>query len=282
MKFKWPKISVIVVNFNGKKYIGECMDSILESDYSDFEVVVVENGSSDGSWQYLNRHYGKNSKVRLVRSEINLFFSGGSNLGASEAKGEKLVFINSDAVAEKKCLKELVLVSKEKKRLVQPKIMVYGKKVIDNVGGIYRWPGIGFGRGSGEVDKGQYDENKQVDFVNGTCFLTDKKFFWDLGGFDEDFKFFYEDVDFNLRAKKAGAEAWVAMKAVIEHKGSLSFKQNVVSGKVVYYCRRNRLLTIMKNFKGFKRLGRVLGLLVVSLFLPRWRVTIRVFSERFR
>jgi len=277
MKFKWPKVSVIVVNFNGKKYIGECVDSILQSDYSSFEVIIVENGSSDGSWQYLSRRYGKNSKVRLVRSEINLFFSGGSNLGASEAKGQKLVFINSDARVDKNCLKELVLaVGKERRRLVQPKIMIDGKKrVIDNVGGVYRWPGVGFGKGSLEIDRGQYDEKRQIDFVNGTCFLIDKNFFEDLGGFDESFRFLYEDVDLNLRAKRKGGESWLSYKAVIWHKGGLSFRKNWKDEKIIYYSRRNRLLTTIKNFKGFEKWGRVLGLIVSYVFLPRRLVSLK-------
>ncbi|MCX6816280.1 MAG: glycosyltransferase family 2 protein [Candidatus Beckwithbacteria bacterium] len=255
------KISVIVVNFNGKNYIADCLDSVLKTDFNDFEIVVVENGSNDGSWQLLNKKYKKIRLVKLIKSSENLFFTGGGNLGAKKAKGEWLVFLNADTVADKNWLKEMVKLVKHK-RLIQPKIKIYQTNKIDCVWGDYLWPGWGRAHGRGETDKGQYEVNRQADYANGTCLMIEKKFFLELGGFDENFKFFYEDVDLNLRARKQGGQAWYGAKAMIWHKGSLSFKQNVASETVQYYYHRNRKLTVMKNFKGIDRRIRlaVLGL----------------------
>jgi len=272
------KVSVIIVNFNGKKYINECIDSVLDSSFKDFEVVMVENGSTDGSWQYLKERYGKKQKVMLVKLKENLFFAGGSNLGAKKAKGEWVIFLNSDTVVDRDFIKEMVkVVGENKKRLVQPKIKIYKTDKIDCVIGKYSWPG--FGKAVGRGKKDNYKENIKGDYVNGTCFMVSKKFFFELNGFDEDFKFFYEDVDFSLRAKKTGGKAWGAVEAVIEHKGSLSFKQNVAKDKVVYYYRRNRLLTILKNFKGLELLARVLGLLIMSLFFGKLKVTVKAYGS---
>lgn len=277
MQSRWPSVSVIVVNYNGKRYLGECLDSVLKSDYSQLEIVVVENGSTDGSWQYLKRRYGKNQGVRLVRSEKNLFFAGGSNLGAREAKGDWLVFLNSDTVVKPGWLTELVKQAKKnKKQLLQPKILsAKVKNLIDNAGGKYVWPGFGIGVGRRQKDEGQFDGVRPVDFANGTCLMIKRDFFFKLGGFDEWYRFFYEDVDLNLRAKKMGGVAVTAGRSVIYHLGGVSFKQNVAADKVVYYVRRNRLMTVIKNFQGIDRLLRVGGLWLISIFLPRRRVSLR-------
>jgi GT2 family glycosyltransferase len=114
-----------------------------------------------------------------------------------------------------------------------------------------------------------------VDYANGTCLMVDREFFWELGGFDDWFRYFYEDVDFNLRAKKAGAQAWYGYRAVIYHKGSLSFKQNVAAETVVFYMRRNRLVTVMKNFRGLGGGVRLAGLVIMSVFMPRPWISVK-------
>lgn len=295
------KVSVVIVNFNGKKYICKCVDSVLRSikvqssltgvrvnstkgasrkglDLSDLgEVVVVENGSTDGSWELLEKKYKQNKIVKIIKSKENLFFAGGSNLGARKAKGEWLVFLNSDTVVDKDWLKELVKTAKkDKKLLLQPKILnMKMKGRIDNAGGKYVWPGVGIGIGRREKDNGQFDGEVEVDFANGTCLMIGKKFFFELSGFDEWYRFFYEDVDLNLRAKKKGGKAVVAGKSVIRHLGGVSFKQNVASDEVVFYLRRNRLVTVLKNFTGIKRWVRWGSLVIISLFCRKLKMSIK-------
>lgn len=240
------KVSVIIVNFNGKSYLTDCLDSVLKTNFKDFETIVVDNASADGSARDLDK------RVRLIKSKTNLFFTGGCNLGAKKARGEWLVFLNPDTVVETNWLMELVKVAGNNKKLtLQPKIKIYGTDKIDCVIGRYFWPGFGAAVGRGKADK--YQGIIQGDYANGTCLMINKNWFFELGGFDENFKFFYEDVDLQLRARKLGGRAVGVMSSVIEHKGSLSFKQNSTPERVKYYYRRNRKLTVMKNFKGIDR-----------------------------
>lgn len=240
------KVSVIIVNFNGKSYLTDCLDSVLKTNFKDFETIVVDNASADGSARDLDK------RVRLIKSKTNLFFTGGCNLGAKKARGEWLVFLNPDTVVETNWLMELVKVAGNNKKLtLQPKIKIYGTDKIDCVIGRYFWPGFGAAVGRGKADK--YQGIIQGDYANGTCLMINKNWFFELGGFDENFKFFYEDVDLQLRAKRRGGRAIGVMAAVIYHKGSLSFKQNVASETVQYYYCRNRILTVKKNFKGINR-----------------------------
>ncbi len=239
------KVSVVIVNFNCKDYLADCLDSVLKTNYKDFEVIVVDNASTDGSAKDLDK------RVRLIKSRTNLFFTGGCNLGARKAKGEWLVFLNPDTVVEPSWLKELVKEAKDKKLTLQPKIKIYGTDKIDCVIGKYLWPGFGVAVGRGKPDK--YQGIIKGDYANGTCLMINKNWFFELGGFDERFRFFYEDVDLQLRARKLGGRAIGVMSSAIEHKGSLSFKQNSTPEKVKYYYRRNRKLTVKKNFKGVDR-----------------------------
>jgi len=214
MKAKLPFVSIIILNYNGKSFINDCLLSVLKSVYPNFEIIVLDNASTDGSWEYLKEKYGNNKKVRLIRSKKQLYFTGGNNFAAKKAKGEKLIFLNSDTIVDKNWLKELIAFAKNQpKSLVQPKILKADcPEIIDNAGGCYTFWGMGFGIGHGEKDQGQYNKTRQVDFVNGTCLLIDKKFFEKLGGFDESFKFFYEDVDLCLRAKKTKWQLLVLSK----------------------------------------------------------------------
>lgn len=259
------KVSVIIANYNGRSFVSQCIDSVLKSGYPNFEVVVVDNASTDGSHKYLVKKYNKNKKVKIIRSDKQLYFTGGSNLGAKKAQGEKLILLNSDTVIDKNCIKELVAFTKDQpKYLAQPKILFYNQKnTIDNVGGKYNFFGFGSAIGRDTKDQGQHNKNSRVDYANGTCFMIDKKFFEKLGGFDEWFKYFYGDVDLNLRAQKAGGESWYCHRSAVYHKGSLTFKKNVTEEKLIFYIRRNRLRTIIKNFTGWGRFLRLLLLFTI-------------------
>jgi GT2 family glycosyltransferase len=269
MPKKIPFVSVLVVNYNGKDFIGQCLNSVLKSDYPRFEVVLVDNGSTDKSVDYITKQYKKelrSKKICLIKSKKNLYFTGGSNLAAKHAKGEKLIFFNSDTVVTPNWIKELITCSKSgEKYLIQPKILFYSKKnIIDNAGGRYLFPGFGFGIGRGEKDSGQYDQIKEIDFANGTCFMIDKNFFWQLGGFDEDYHFFYEDVDLSLRAKKIGGKCFICPQSIIYHRRGATLDKTLSAKQRSFYARRNRRQTVLKNFVG---LGKRLRLFFLEFYL---------------
>ncbi|MBM4402077.1 MAG: methyltransferase domain-containing protein [Candidatus Cloacimonetes bacterium] len=281
--FNQPSVSVIIVNYNGKNFICDCIDSVLQTDYPSFEIVVVDNGSTNGSYELLQKNYEKNEKMRIIKSQENLYFTGGSNLGAKLASGEKLIFLNSDTVVTRNWLKELIYFSlnppkfpKPPNFLVQPKILIRQladpkspKFLVDNAGGRYLFPGFGVGIGRGKVDRGQYDKNFPVDFVNGTCFLIDKEFFEKLGGFDETYHFFYEDIDLCLRAKKQGGQCFCCGKSVIYHQRGQTIKTTLSQEEVNFYIRKNRRRTIEKNFRGFNKFLRLANLSPAELTSTR-------------
>jgi len=301
----WPLVSIIIINYNGKNYLADCLKSLLKTNYPQLEIIVVDNNSTDGSVEYLldlgfryQAPGSSKSKVRnqksknrnlkpetrnliLIRNNQNLGFAKANNQAVKIAKGEKLVFLNSDTLVEKNWLKNLVKFSlKKKKILVQPKILRWPQKnIIDNVGGIYRFPGFGLGRGREQIDRGQFDQPTQADYVNGTCFLIDKKFFNQLGGFDETYFLHYEDVDLCLRAKKQNGQCWVYPQSIIYHRGSLTIKSQIKQKDLKFHIRLNQLKTIGNNFSGIEKIIRLTTSCLLSFFSSHPKQNLRTIKE---
>ena len=275
-------MSVVIVNYNGRDYVGEAIESILASDYRELEVVVVENGSCDGSWRYLVNRYGKNSRVKLVKLRENKYFAGGSNAGAKAAGGKWLMFLNSDAVVDKVCVSRLIEFAVGRETIIQPKICWQDRReVIDNVGGRYNWWGGGQAVGRDETDEGQYDRPTRYDYVNGTAMLLPRELFWRLGGFDEWYRYFYEDVDLGLRASGVGVECWGVPQAMAYHRGSVSMSKHVSRREVKFHYQKNRLMTLAKHRGGWTLGWSWLTVLNggVRQGLTAWTVTVQRWLE---
>lgn len=264
-----PSIGVVIVNYNGVSFISKCIDSVLSSNYLDFEVVLVDNASTDGSWKLVNQKYNKHHKVKLIRSKRQLYFTGGYNLGCARSTKDRLVLLNSDTVVDKNWLHEMVLTAKnDSNTIVQPKVLKYSnKQIIDNVGGNYNLWGLGNCQGRGEIDIGQYDRDRLIDYSVGTVFLIDKGFFLELGGLDEWYKYYYEDVDLCLRAKKYGGRCIYSHKAMVSHIGSLTSRKYLQDDELLFHVRKNRMETILKNFSGCRRIARLSTLMLMNLGL---------------
>src|SRR3989344_4652797 len=251
------KISLIICSRFGGTDLEECLDSVLASTYRDIEVIVVNNNLGNRNSRFLKNKYLKNKLIKVVDAGENRFFTGGNNLGATLATGEKLIFLNDDTVVDTGFVEALVsFAGRNNKYLVQPKVIRYQNNRIDNAGGYYNWWGTGVGRGHGQVDWGQFDDPTPLSYVVGTVFMIDADFFWKIGGFDEWFKYHYEDVDLSLRARKNEGECWYCPKAIVYHKGSLTVKK-LKTSDLKLNIRKNRLMTILKNFNGVEKLFRL-------------------------
>jgi len=267
-------VSVVILNYNGKNITKECVNSVLKSTYKKTEIIIVDNGSTDGSYQYLKGFYSKTKNVKIVRSSKNLYFTGGNNFGAKYAQGKFLIFLNNDTLVDKNFLKEMVsFIENNDKWLVQPKILKFPEKdIIDSTGGIYIFPGFGVNRGHNQKDNNQYQKPVKIDYCVGTCLMIKRKFFEKLGDFDNWFKYYYEDVDLALRAKKQEGICWYNPKALIYHQGSVTFKRNVDHKALLFNIRKNIFKTVVKNFSGWQKVLRLSSLSIIYFF-------IRIFSH---
>lgn len=212
-------MSVVIVTMNRKEELTECLESIFESDYKPFEVVVVDNASTIPVSTWLPKRF---PKVRLITSKKNLGAAGGRNLGLKYTKGEYILFMDDDATADKQMINELVKVLEEdpKAGIVQPKI--YDKQqpnVLQGVGhGMNLTTGRVYAWGVREKDRGQYGSLREIPMA-GCVWMVKREVFDKIGRYDEVYFIPYEDSDFSWRARKAGFKVFCVPRAKAWHQG---------------------------------------------------------------
>lgn len=224
---KGTKASVIILSWNGMKYLKDCLNAILAQDYPDFEVIVVDNGSTDGSPDFVSAHY---SQVRLIRNKYNLGFAAGNNVGLKAAVGDVLILLNQDTVVQPGWLTALVnILEKEVIGIAGCKILYPDGKTIQHAGGWIEWPlGLTHHYGQGEQDVGQWDVPQPVEYVTGAAMAFRRDVLKGVGFLDEEFwPGYFEDTDFCLRARKVGYEIWYTPDAVLTHVESASHTSQV-------------------------------------------------------
>lgn len=198
-----PFISVIIVNYNGRRFLEKCLASLRKQNYPThgFEIIVVDNGSSDDSVEYMRLNW---PFVRVIDAKKNLGFAAGNNLGFKHAKGEFYALLNNDTEVPSNWISALVQQILESKSigLVTCKILFHGEKETINSAGLQLLAdGRGSDRGFREKDLGQYDQKEDVFGACGASVLIRKEMLEEIGDFDERLFMYYEDLDLSWRAK---------------------------------------------------------------------------------
>ena len=244
-----PLISVIVVNWNGLGLLDSCFSAVASQTWPNMEVILVDNGSTDGSRELLVSWAERLPRARTILLPVNTGFCKANNLAFAEAQGEWIALLNSDAVAEPNWLEELVRFGDVKKRIgmVASKILFQSPPdVIDKTGHLIYWDGQNRGRGTMETDAGQYDRAEEILWPDACAALYHRNLFEETGGFDEKFFAFGDDADLGMRARLLGWSAWYAPSALVHHRHSASF--GAYSPLKVMLVERNRVLLAVKNF----------------------------------
>jgi GT2 family glycosyltransferase len=242
-----PLLSVIIPNWNGKRFLEECIDSIKAQTFQDFETILVDNGSMDGSVQFVQEKYG--GFVRIIRNEKNLGFAGGNNVGIRAAKGEYIVLLNNDTWTDPRWLEELVKATEGDSCIGMwgSKIYSYGKRdQIEAVGELIYWDGLSRARGQFDRDQGQYEMMEEILFPPGCGAMYRKRVFDEVGLFDEDFFAYADDAEIGIRARLAGWKSLYVPRAILYHKNSGTGGQ--YSPFKAFYVERNRFWIVLKYF----------------------------------
>ncbi|MCX5844692.1 MAG: glycosyltransferase family 2 protein [Deltaproteobacteria bacterium] len=239
-----PLISVIIVNYNGKKFLSDCLNSIFRQTYFPFEVIMVDNASHDGSVEYVQQNF---PEVKMLNRSTNLGFAGGTNAGIRQATGEYIFTLNNDTIADSHMLEEIV-----RPMQLDSRVGVCGSKILLPNGRINSTAicisrsGAAWDRGMGEPDHGQYDMSEEVFGACAGAALYRRSMLEEIGLFDEDFFLFMEDVDLAFRAQLAGWKCmYVPTSRVVHIHGGTA---NAGSDTAVYYVNRNFLWYVIKNF----------------------------------
>ena len=247
------RVSIIIPHWNGIDTLSECLISLFKTRHDSYEVIVVDNASTDGSQPWLKNKY---PQVKLIENDKNYGYAGGCNRGALEANGDYLIFLNNDTIQDPDWIQNLEKFMKKDKMIaaVQPKILNYfNKRIFDYAGGSggymdrFCFP---FARGrifaKQEEDIGQYNDSKQCFWSSGTAFMIRKELFFEAGKFDEYFFSHMEEIDLCWRLQAMGFQIWVEPDAVVYHKNALSMPMH--SHKKHYLNHRNSLLMLFANY----------------------------------
>jgi GT2 family glycosyltransferase len=242
-----PLLSVVIPNWNGKRFLEECIDSLKAQTFRNFETILVDNGSTDGSAQFIEDKYG--AFVRTIRLAKNLGFTGGNNVGIRAAKGEFIVLLNNDTWTDPRWLEELVKTTE-----VDPCIGMWGSKIysydkrdqIEAVGELIYRDGLCRSKGQFEPDRGQYERMEEILFPPGCGAMYRKRVFDEVGLFDEDFFAYADDAEIGIRARLAGWKSLYVPRAILYHKNSGTGGQ--YSPFKAFYVERNRFWITLKYF----------------------------------
>ncbi len=251
-----PRASVIVVNHNGRGYLEGCLRSLLERGGGEDEVILVDNCSTDGSAEVVEQLF---PQIRVIRNEVNEGFGRASNLGARQARGAYLAFLNPDTVVEPGWLEPLLaaLNADPQAALVTSKILLLGDpERVNTCGNDVHFTGLTLCRGMGAKRK-TFRATAEVSAISGAAFAARREVFEALGGFDESFFLYMEDTDLSLRARLAGYHCLCVPASVVYHDYGLRF-----GPQKTYLQERNRYLMLLKNLR-----WGTLALLVPSLLL---------------
>jgi GT2 family glycosyltransferase len=239
-------VSVVIVNWNGKHHLQRCLSAVLAQTYSDFEVILVDNGSTDGSVQFIRQNF---PQVRLIRNAENLGFAKGNNIALEVAQGDYIATLNNDTEADAHWLSELVAILEAHPRvgMCASKMLFYDQpRIINSTGINLDRAGIAWDRRGGEEDrKGQ----EEVEEVFGPCAgaaLYKRQMLEETGLFDEDFFAYLEDVDLAWRARLMGWRCLYVPTARVCHVHSATGLEG--SPYKSYLLGRNKICTILKNY----------------------------------
>jgi GT2 family glycosyltransferase len=252
-----PKISVVILNWNGRKYLGQFLPSVLASDYSNFEVVVADNGSSDDSLSFLEHSY---PQVRIIRLEKNLGFARGYNEALKQIQSDYYFILNSDVELLRDALIPLIDLLESDKSIAacQPKLLTYdNKKLFEYAGGAGGWLdkyGYPFAKGRifdvFEEDHGQYDASEPIFWASGAALFIRSSVFHEVKGFDEYFFAHQEEIDLCWRIQLAGYKIYSCPASVVYHVGGGTLPKG--NSLKVYLNFRNNMIMLSKNLPSRK------------------------------
>jgi len=237
-------VSIIAVNYNGKDYLEDFCNSILNTNMDDFtcEIIIVDNSSKDDSVNFLETNY---PKIKVIENKIKNYAKA-INHGIKNAKGQYIAILNSNTVVENNWLKGLmdIIDQDEKIGVVQSKMLFSDEEMIKSAGveeiEDFYFSDIGFG----ERDVGKYSEIRELDYFARDSILLKRKCMDEVGKFDEDFLMYMEDVDYSIRCKDLGWKIFYSPNSVVYCK----YHSITSSAKCKYLRSRNRLLLISKHF----------------------------------
>lgn len=285
-------VSVIIVNWNGKENLKECLNSLFKITYSPLEVVVVDNASSDGSVAMLKKKF---PSVKIIETNKNLGFAKGNNLGYEKSTGEYILLLNNDCIVMPNFLDELVSFLKKNKNvgIVQPTILFHRPQTIfhnkiNSIGSFFLSNGFLYHQDYGKIfKKEKYQKPFEIFSAYGACFFIKREVIEKVGLFDPDFFAYFEETDLCHRAWLAGYSVMTCPSVHVFHKGAQT-SARLPSAFVQFHSFKNKFYTYLKNLGSYYLLTMFIPHLIICeigsliyLFFGKPRYTLAIQKAIF-
>lgn len=258
-----PLVSIIILNYNAGQLLFNCVESLLKTNYPNYEIIVVDNASHDQSHKKCKEMF---PQINLIENKENLGYCEGNNVGIRDAKGEFLVILNPDTIVAQNWLSELVYAhSKKGQGLYQPKILsLYEEGILQSTGNMLHVFGFGFARDKGSKDDPRYSEIQEIGYASGTCLFTSASTMKKIGLFDPFLFLYHDDLDLGWRAAQLNIKSYYVPSSVIYHAESYNLRW---SAKKFFWLERNRRYCLLTHYSKTTYNKMRLSLFIVEILV---------------
>ena len=262
---KYPQVSIIIANWNGGNIYEKCLYSLSKINYPNWELIVVDNGSTDGTTELSLNPKFKIKSSKLIKNKTNLGFAPANNQGYKASSGQYLLLLNNDTLVDPDFLDVLVAKMETEKDLgvIQPKIRIMDNpEYLDNAGSFITRIGFLYHWGFMQRDGQEFNKECEVFTTKGACMLIRKSLVDEIGLFDSDFMSYFEESDFCWRVWLTGKRVLFYPQTQIFHKVGFTIKRLDV-GNLNWHYYKNRICSLIKNLE----VGNLLTVLPIHLFI---------------
>ena len=234
-----PKVSIIIVNYNGKELLQKCLDSLLKVNYDNFEIILVDNNSTDGTVEFITKNY---PSLIIIKLDSNKGFAEPNNVAAKISKGKYLLFLNNDTVVTPNFISEMVKVMEtDKKIAICQSLLLKPDGSVDSSGDFIDHLGVVYN------SKTKIDEIREVSSARGASMLVRSDIFEKLDGFDQKFFVTFEDVDLCWRSWILGYRVLIIPTSIVYHEGGITIKK--IKSEIAFHGFKNQLAMKITNFE---------------------------------
>lgn len=278
MKNSQDLISIIILNYNAGELLINCVDSVLKSNYENFEVIVVDNNSSDNSHLKCKEKF---QKIHLIENKKNFGYCEGNNIGIRKANGEFIVILNPDTIVDPQWIRELINAYQEfGDGLYQPKILsLDNKKILQSTGNMLHLFGFGYARDKGIKDENLRNQIEKIGFASGTCLFTSSKILKKIGLLDPFLFLYHDDLDLGWRAAQMGIDSYYVPHSIVYHAESYFLKW---SAKKFYWLERNRKYCLSIHYSKETRRKMALQLNLVNFLVWLYYISKGFFVAKLK
>ncbi len=262
----YPLVSIVVLNYNSKEVVERCLKSVLNSNYPHFEVIFVDNASTDGGFEFAKALFGSETCIRFILNSDNFGFAEGNNIGARETRGKYVIFLNNDTEVEKEWLNAIVSIMEADPTIgaCQSKIRkMDNPEILETAGGVLDYCGFPHGRGLSEYDNGQFDRVEEIFASKAVSMTVRRSVLKEVGLFDPKFFIYCDEADLCWRIRLRGYKVVFVPKSIVYHKGQGTTRKQA-SSFLTFHATKNHFAVLIKNY-GAKNLLKYL----LSLFFIR-------------